>query len=131
MKEDGGWGCIPDSLDWGRISAAFFLGLLLMLVGVGISGFTSFKTLLIYKVGSITTGLNALSIFFFFPETQYFRPAGIREVDSSHGSEEKVNSTPEVSEVSSSKKKTYLEELKPWSPINRQANPLELFLRPW
>jgi hypothetical protein len=72
-----------------------------------------------------------LSIFIFFPETQYFRRDRITEVGSFQGIEEKVGSISEIVEVSSPSKKTFLEELKPWSPINRQTNLLELFLRPW
>jgi hypothetical protein len=131
MKEAGGWVCIPVSQDWDRILAVFSRGLLLTLAGVGISGLTPLSISLIHQVGIITVGLNALSIFLFFPETQYFRRDGITDVGSSRGSDEKVNSTPEVVQVSSPSKKTFLQELKPWSPINRRANPLELFLRPW
>jgi hypothetical protein len=89
---------------------------------------------------AIATGLDAIFIFFFFPETQYFRtysPEGnvvtsVGEKTVSAEEEEKATSATHLSEESSARpKKSYLQELKPWSKINPNTGFLKLLLRPW
>jgi hypothetical protein len=110
-------------------------------------------------VCSVFAGVNLLAIFFFLPETQYRRiydlkdnSAGTKdpiqvtekEVQSpSNGEsiEEEVTSPPngdsaaEKETVPNSEsaipKKSYIEELKPWSKINPDASFIHLLLRPW
>jgi hypothetical protein len=88
---------------------------------------------------AIASGINAVFIFFFFPETQYFRTHSTDEPRNNvTSSSEKEISTVEdektmpLSETPSpQRKRSYLQELKPWSKINPNTNYLNLLLRPW
>lgn len=82
------------------------------------------------KVGVITSGLTALAIFFFFPETRYQRDQTAVS-DNRPGTDEKhTNDITEFQETITPRK-TFLQELNPWSGLDRQANLLTLLLRPW
>jgi hypothetical protein len=90
-------------------------------------------------------------MFFFFPETQFNRKFITNEVrdgsldENGQAKEGGVNENGEpkeavvdkdaavetTAEVATTPKKTYLQELKPWSPINHESNLFHLFLRPW
>lgn len=91
---------------------------------------------------AIATGINAVFIFFFFPETQYFRTrstddeqrdsvTSASEKETSTVEDEKTTSTPLSETPSPQRKRSYLQELKPWSKINPNTNYLNLLLRPW
>jgi len=85
--------------------------------------------------------VNALSIFFFFPETQYSRKYNVATVsphppptqDSQDGKENSTNnSDTEIATPSQSPAKlTFLQQLRPWSGRNPHASYIHLFLRPW
>jgi hypothetical protein len=90
------------------------------------------------------SGLNALAIFFFFPETLYNRKsnsnpepmvAGLSEKGENKSAIQEVHDAsspvPQLVEFPSGKKNTYLQELKPWSTIKPDASLITLFLRPW
>jgi hypothetical protein len=89
------------------------------------------------KLTSIVSGLNALAIFFCFPETHYIRETStIRESTD----EENVGSTAQDVKVlapdshcdtSARPKKTFVQQLKPWSTINPTSSYFNLFFRPW
>jgi hypothetical protein len=100
-----------------------------MRVGAGTSGFVLASTVLIYQVTSIPTGLNLIAIFLFFPETQYLRDNPVDTLGVGEAAN-KIETSTEVAELPIRAKKTFLQELKPWSPINRLVNPLQLFLSP-
>ena len=70
-----------------------------------------------------------IAIFLFFPETQYFRKYITSE--RSETGEGKATTTETSVEVSTPiARKTFLQDLKPWSPLNPHASYLHLLLRP-
>jgi hypothetical protein len=76
-------------------------------------------------------GIDAVAIFLFFPETQYSRPK-VEPRTTSH-TKSKTDELPSVEsqEVTAEPiKKTFFQELKPWSKVNREENYLILLLRP-
>ena len=88
--------------------------------------------------------MNLLWIFFFFPETAFPRTydTGLDSpnpsIQAPTADEEKSSSATELHDSPNSAsnstpkpKKSFLQELKPWSPIDPNANLLVLFLRPW
>jgi hypothetical protein len=109
-------------------------------------GKSHFIRCLIEQLGAILSGVNALAIFFFFPETQYFRkyensPVLKNNTDNTESTEKDVAaqevqdamppvSTPSI-DSSSPPKRTFLQELKPWSGINPHASLISLLFRPW
>ena len=68
-------------------------------------------------------------MFFFFPETTYYR--NYVSGDSQNTSDSKEAATETATEVAAIPKKTYLQQLKPWSPINPHDSYISLFFRPW
>jgi hypothetical protein len=78
-------------------------------------------------------GITAIAIFLFFPETQYTRHSPSVLVDESKPSE-KQSASETIQEsggsVAAPSKKTFLQELKPWSKINSEYSYLVLLLRP-
>lgn len=93
------------------------------------------------------SGVNCILIFLFFPETQYFRPSTsdplqvldpssfIEKDSASQQVLESGQPTQEISNIALPQKKSFLEELKPWSGINPgiEKNTAFLFIlvRPW
>jgi hypothetical protein len=103
--------------------------------GVGTFGYLPIVVLLTKQCGSIVTGLGAISILLFFPETQYNRKliTGIESDSASEGGEvaEKGSDAPAVQEqLAPSNKRTFLQELSPWSGINHEQNFWKLLFRP-
>jgi MFS family permease len=97
---------------------------------------------LIEQLTGIICGLNALSILLFFPETRFSRTSvmGNESVEEiPRVSTEKETPSDTVQEPTDSAqhsnlrgtKKTFLQELKPWSTIDTKSNYLGVFLRPW
>jgi len=92
-----------------------------------------------FEVSSIVCGAGFLLLFFFFPETQYYRPpssqlpAAPRDEVSGSGTDklEAVNS-PTTAPPS---KKSYIKRLNPWSGINsggdKNTSLLFLVVRGW
>jgi hypothetical protein len=82
---------------------------------------------------AICIGVDILAIFFFFPESQYFRNSRIESAGTINEKKEEASQT----DLSSTPipKKTYLEELSPWSGIcpgiPKNTSIINLFLRPW
>jgi len=95
------------------------------------------------KVSSIVVGFGLLLLFFFFPETQYYRPPSSQlphtssDDHSESGTSEKavVPLGTAATVASPIPKKTYLQELNPWSGINpgieKNTSFLFLFVRGW
>jgi hypothetical protein len=92
------------------------------------------------KLTGILCGLSALAIFLGFPETRFPRNSimGDENIESPRISTEKDPSSDIVHEPSESTqaglagtKKTFLEDLKPWSKLNTDSNYIGLLLRPW
>lgn len=94
----------------------------------------------------IVAGINALSIFFFFPETQYYRKFNVAAADQSvasttegsqdgkeiPGPTEEASSDTEIAPTTTTPpKRTFLQELNPWSGLNPNASYLHLFFSPW
>jgi hypothetical protein len=98
----------------------------------------------------ILAGVNALAIFFFFPETQYIRKytvaaaattttttdsTAVPTEGSQDGKELSSSTTGSDTEISptttSPPKRTFLQELNPWSGVNPSASYIHLVLRPW
>lgn len=94
------------------------------------------------QLGAIVSGVNALAIFLFFPETQYFRqyqnPSALAD-NIEKGEKQPVTlevqdtTAPQPSSLDSfsGSKKSYLQELKLWSRTNPNARLINLLLRPW
>jgi hypothetical protein len=83
----------------------------------------------------IIAGVNALAIFFFFPETQYSRKyiTGVKQ-DSSEGKDSSTQSSTEeiqTPSATSPPKKTFLQELSPLPTINPDSSYFHLFIRSW
>jgi hypothetical protein len=68
-------------------------------------------------------------MFFLFPETTYYR--NNIAADSQDNSEIKEPVTETTAEVAAARKIPYVQQLKPWSPINPHDSYISLFLRPW
>lgn len=98
---------------------------------------------------SIMAGVDLLLIFFLTPETQYKRDLhkafDLVAIDE-HSGDDADTSAPEVAELKTGaessamegertttriRKKTYLEELKPWSYSRKDVSLLASYLRPW
>jgi hypothetical protein len=83
--------------------------------------------------------VNAVAIFFLFPETRYFRDNKSDAVPSSDGqentdlSEKPRDSTSKDLDIAppAVPKKTFLQELNPWSKVHPTAGFLKLFVRPF
>jgi len=80
---------------------------------------------------SIVVVIDFLFLFFFFPETQYWREP---TPNNTRSSTEKGSTSVEVETVVR-QKKSYLQELNPWSGINpgieKNLSFFQLFIRPW
>lgn len=95
------------------------------------------------KMMTIISGVIFLAIFFFLPETQYPRASAAQAPSLTSPSVENQSETSHPKDVSSIEenppapvpaKKTYLQELKPWSGLNpngQKAGFISLFLRSW
>jgi MFS family permease len=94
---------------------------------------------------TILAGIDVVLIFLFFPETQYPRNLHT-SMDITHAiddasfqsdepEQEKVKTSRTVSTINSSpaypKKKTFIQELKPWSPVDPDVSLVGAFIRPW
>ena len=77
-------------------------------------------------------GIDAVAIFFFFPETQYSRVKIEPRSSSPQGKSDEtaVDEIPSVESQEIIHRKSYLQQLKPFSKINREENYLVLLLRP-
>jgi hypothetical protein len=76
-------------------------------------------------------GIDAVAIFFFFLETQYTRAKIEPRSPSPQGkSETAVHEIPSIESQEVTPNKSYLQELKPFSKINREENYLVLLIRP-
>ncbi|QIW99570.1 hypothetical protein AMS68_005088 [Peltaster fructicola] len=82
-------------------------------------------------IAVILVAVNWLLVVFFFPETRYDR-SSIAESGASTpiDADEKTIATRER-QVSELPKKTFAQELNPWSGTSKDASLLELFIRPW
>jgi hypothetical protein len=84
---------------------------------------------------SIVTVVDFLLVFFFFPETQYRRDITASINNSTDDAHDKPKASVDVQESLIPPKKSYLQQLKPWSGINPglppQTSLLFLLLRPW
>ena len=115
------------------VSVAFSRALSsLIWVGVGTFGYTFRFALLISQITAIFTGVDAIALFLFFPETTFVRNTDINsdESDSKSKPEHGNVHAVDTEEVPSSVKKSYLQELRPFSPIDKTKNYLLLLLRP-
>jgi len=81
---------------------------------------------------AILAGVDAVAIFLLFPETQYYRtfvttPSGptTEKTDPKHADDQGT------AEITSPSKKSYLEQLKPWSSIHPTTTYFNLFIRPF
>jgi hypothetical protein len=86
------------------------------------------------QLSSIAIGINFLMMFFLLPETRFPRgqSQSTATLNESPTSTEKINEpTESASEDLSIKKKSYLQQLSPWSGITKDSNIVNLFLRPW
>jgi len=102
-------------------------------------GSPPFSFILTIKLTGILAGINFFMVILFFPETRYVRklvaPGIASETSSQEGDSkpavqvdiEPANATP----TSSIPKKTFLQELNPWSGFNQETNLIRLFLRPF
>jgi hypothetical protein len=76
-------------------------------------------------------GIDAMAILLFFPETQFSRNY-VDRVDSDPDGGERKEIAAEIQEqLPNSRKKTFFQELQPWSKISRDASFLQLLFRPW
>jgi hypothetical protein len=100
----------------------------------------SFSAIVLMKLTAIFAGVNALTIFFFFPETQYFRGKDNAVQPPSDASKENAvintqetdsTSSAQASESSVKEKKSFFQQLKVWSPLNPYVSYISLFIRPW
>jgi len=95
-------------------------------------------------LSGILAGFSAFSVLLFFPEIQYRRKSatgqeavmsGDPQTDSGPGEKDapQVHEPTDTasSEISLPRKKTFLQELKPWSPLNTETSYWRLVLRPW
>jgi hypothetical protein len=88
------------------------------------------------QVGSIFLGVDAVAILLFFPETSYHRKyiAGVGQLNlgiENFGGRGDGKVVPaDVQEQPTPPKKSFLQELQPWSQINRNTNLFQLFFRP-
>jgi hypothetical protein len=106
--------------------------------GVGTFGYFLIQgILLIHKVGAIFAGVNALAFFFFFPEPQYTRDTSYKPTSTTAATpKDGCNDADgpsyilDSNEVAATQKKTFLEELKPYSKIDPNKNYLFLLLKP-
>jgi MFS family permease len=103
---------------------------------------------------AILSGINVITIFFCLPETQYPRDlhkamdvavagdfvehvpqrstkteAAISEVEGANVV--KLTTTAESNPQRNYTKKTSLQDIKPWSPLNKDASLIGAFVRPW
>lgn len=96
------------------------------------------------KVTVIVAGINAIAIFLFFAETRYFRNYNennaigvglqgetisipVPDDEKDVGTSVTTTSPP----ASQHSKKTFLQELKPWSHIHPDTSYLSFIIRPW
>ena len=80
----------------------------------------------------ILAGVDALAIFLLFPETQYYRTFVTAPVEAiSETTDPKHTVAETTAQITSNTKKSYLQELKPWSQINPNTTYFNLFVRPF
>jgi hypothetical protein len=85
-------------------------------------------------VTSIVLGFHAIFIFLFFPEPSFTRTGpGEQSVGSEYQEKTDKSNIPAVEsqQTIQSHRKTFLQELKPWSKINREQNFILLFFKPF
>ena len=91
--------------------------------------------------------MNFLAIFFLTPETQYYRKYDLNNHNAetklttnvteaelpspTNGNNTEKESASSPNGASSIPKKSYAEQLRPWSKINPDASLIHLLLRPW
>ena len=110
----------------------------LLRVALALLGITSFRVhiSLIHKVGAIFAGVNAMAFFLFFPEPQYSRDTKYNPTSNTsatpHEKADEIDSpSDDVRHVPlANRKKTFAEELMPFSKIDPNMNYLFLLLKP-
>jgi hypothetical protein len=92
---------------------------------------------LIHKVGAIFAGVNAIAFFLFFPEPQYSRDTTYKPTSNTSDTPQEKYDGKDIpsdgvlsDEPVANQKKTFLEELKPFSKIDPNKNYLFLLIRP-
>ena len=92
---------------------------------------------LILQVGAIASGVCALAFFFFFPETQFKRSTPASASIAGAGPDKDSTDSPsyevpadEPSTGLTGTKKTFVQQLNPFNPIDKDKNLLLLFLKP-
>jgi len=91
---------------------------------------------LTWKVGTIFAGINALAFLFLFPEPQYVRDTGDKHDPGTNLPEGKSDASQghpvevERNDPLANRKRTFLEELKPYSSIDPQKSYPLLLLKP-
>jgi hypothetical protein len=80
-------------------------------------------------------------MFLFFPETTYYRKNVIGDpqnnsesheiADNNESKETAKETATEAAVATAIPKKTYLQQLQPWSPLNPNASYISLIFRPW
>jgi MFS family permease len=103
---------------------------------------------------AILSGTNMIMIFFCLPETQYPRDlrkamdVAVAEDVIEHAPQGSTKTEADISEVERASvvkltttaerntqrkytKKTYLQDIKPWSPVNKDDSLIGAFIRPW
>jgi len=109
--------------------------------GAGISGYShspaSIATHCFLQVGAIASGVCALAFFFFFPETQFKRAIPVSAAIAAAGPEKDLTDSPsdevpvdEPTTGLTGTKKTFVQQLNPFNPIDKDKSLLLLFLKP-
>ena len=104
-----------------------------------VSHYFIYIPLLMFKVSSIVCGIGFLLLFFFFPETQYYRPPSSQLPQPSTSPDEVfvagIEKVTDLPPPATPPKKSYLQQLKPWSGINpgieKNTSLLFLIVRGW
>ena len=73
--------------------------------------------------------MNCFALFLFLPETQYYRNY-ITGTQQTSGDTKEMVTSDTTADVTPIPKKTFLQELQPWSKINPKTSYIHLFFRP-
>lgn len=86
-------------------------------------------------IAVILVAVNWLVVVFLFPETRYDRKveerAGVVAVDNEKAPAVDVEQAHDSNESLVEARRTFVQELNPWSGITARTNLVKLFLRPW
>ncbi len=109
----------------------------LLRVALALLGIISFQVhiSLTHEVGAIFAGVNAMAFFLFFPEPQFSRDKKYQPSSNTSATPQEKSDAPsdevQSDEPVATRKKTFLQELKPFSKIDRNdENYLFLLLKP-